>query len=50
MCSATVIEPTGDSDTPLEFTTGLLLGIQFDCLLQNLTDRNHVRIRVSLHI
>ncbi len=48
MATATIIEPTGDSDTPLKFTAGLLLGIPFDCELRDLTDVSNVRIRVSV--
>ena len=47
MATATIIEPTGESDTPLKFTAGLLLGIPFDCELKDLTDVTNIRIRVS---
>lgn len=46
MAKATIIEPTGDSDFPLKFTAGLLLGIPFDCELRDITDTSAIRIRV----
>ncbi len=47
MASATIIEPTGESDTALKFTAGLLLGIPLDAEINNLEDTSHVRIMVS---
>lgn len=46
MASATIIEPTGESDTALKFTAGLLLGIPLDAEIHNLEDTSHVRIMV----
>ena len=47
MTSATIIEPTGESDNPMKFTAGLLLGIDLDCEIQNLVDTANVRVRVK---
>lgn len=47
MARASIVEPTGDSDTPLKFTAGLLLGIPFDCELKDVTNLSSVRIRVK---
>lgn len=47
MASATIIEPTGESDTALKFTAGLLLGIPLDAEINNLEDTTHVRIMVN---
>jgi len=49
MASAAIIEPTGESDTPLKFTAGLILGIPIDCELHDLEDMRHVRIQVCFH-
>ena len=43
---ATIYEPTGESDTPLKFTAGLLLGVNFDAELENIEDLKNVRIKV----
>lgn len=47
MASATIVEPTGESDNALKFTAGLLLGIPIDAELHNLTDTSHVRIMIN---
>lgn len=47
MVTATIIEPTGESDTALKFTAGLLLGIPLDAEIHNLEDTSHVRIMVK---
>lgn len=46
MASAAIIEPTGESDTALKFTAGLLLGIPLDAEIYNLEDTSNVRIKV----
>lgn len=48
MSIATINEPTGKSDTPLKFTAGLLLGLSFDALIENVPDNKIVRIKVRL--
>lgn len=48
MTTATIMEPTGESDTPVKFTAGLLLGINFDAEIYNLEDVANVRIQVIL--
>jgi hypothetical protein len=47
MTSATIVEPTGESDTPVKFTAGLLLGITLDAEISNLSDVSNVRIQVK---
>lgn len=46
MTYATISEPTGKSDTPLKFTAGLILGVQFDAIIENVSDIKKVRIKV----
>lgn len=43
---ATIVEPAGGSDTPLELTSGLLLGIPLHCEINNLFSEDLIRIRV----
>ncbi|ODM99768.1 Integrator complex subunit 4 [Orchesella cincta] len=47
MASATIIEPTGESDNALKFTAGLLLGIPVDAEIHNLEDTSYVRIMIN---
>lgn len=49
MSSATINEPTGKSDTPFKFTAGLILGIHFDAIIQNISDIKLVRLKVLLN-
>jgi len=48
MTSATINEPTGKSDTPLKFTAGLILGLQFDAVIENVSDIRNIRIKVII--
>jgi hypothetical protein len=50
MTSATINEPTGKSDTPLKFTAGLILGLQFDAIIENVSDIKNIRIKVIIEI
>lgn len=36
--SATIIEPTGESDNPLRFTSGLVLALDIDATLEHVQD------------
>ena len=42
-----IYEPSGDSDNPLKFTAGLILGVPLDCEVSNITNMSALRIRVS---
>ncbi|GAB6020124.1 hypothetical protein CHUAL_002853 [Chamberlinius hualienensis] len=44
---ATIYEPTGESDTPLKFTSGLVLGVNLDAEIENVEDLKTVRIKVK---
>lgn len=47
MTWATINEPTGKSDAPLKFTAGLILGLPFDAIIENVVDIRHIRIKVK---
>uniref|UniRef100_UPI0037E8079B integrator complex subunit 4 n=1 Tax=Semicossyphus pulcher TaxID=241346 RepID=UPI0037E8079B len=45
--TATVIEPTGESDNPLRFTTGLVVALDIDATLEHVQDpQNTVKVQV----
>ncbi|XP_054152936.1 integrator complex subunit 4-like [Oppia nitens] len=46
MTTATIHEPSGKSDTPLKFTAGLILGLPFDAIIENISDIKYVRIKI----
>uniref|UniRef100_UPI00398E87D9 integrator complex subunit 4 isoform X1 n=1 Tax=Pristiophorus japonicus TaxID=55135 RepID=UPI00398E87D9 len=45
--SATIIEPTGESDNPLRFTSGLVVALDIDATLEHVQDpQNAVKVQV----
>uniref|UniRef100_A0A8C1GK89 Integrator complex subunit 4 n=1 Tax=Cyprinus carpio TaxID=7962 RepID=A0A8C1GK89_CYPCA len=45
--SATIIEPTGESDNPLKFTTGLVVALDIDATLEHVQDpQTSVKVQV----
>ncbi|XP_051254528.1 integrator complex subunit 4 [Dicentrarchus labrax] len=45
--TATIIEPTGESDNPLRFTTGLVVALDIDATLEHVQDpQNNVKVQV----
>ncbi|XP_040035663.1 integrator complex subunit 4 isoform X1 [Gasterosteus aculeatus] len=45
--TATIIEPTGESDNPLRFTTGLVVALDIDATLEHVQDpQNTVKVQV----
>ncbi|XP_028275121.1 integrator complex subunit 4 [Parambassis ranga] len=45
--TATIIEPTGESDNPLRFTTGLVLALDIDATLEHIQDpQNTIKVQV----
>ncbi|XP_070293680.1 integrator complex subunit 4 isoform X2 [Salvelinus sp. IW2-2015] len=45
--SATIIEPTGESDNPLHFTSGLVVALDIDATLEHVQDpHNTVKVQV----
>lgn len=48
--TATIIEPTGESDNPLRFTSGLVVALDIDATLEHVQDpQNMVRVQVGLN-
>uniref|UniRef100_A0A8C4QSU2 Integrator complex subunit 4 n=1 Tax=Eptatretus burgeri TaxID=7764 RepID=A0A8C4QSU2_EPTBU len=45
--SAEIIEPTGESDNPLKFTAGLVLGLDLDASIHHVSEP-HLRVRVQV--
>lgn len=46
--TAAIIEPTGESDNPLRFTSGLVLALDIDATLEHVQDpQNTVKVQVS---
>lgn len=45
---ATIIEPTGESDNPLRFTSGLVVALDVDATLEHVKDpHNTVKVQVG---
>lgn len=45
--SATIIEPAGESDNPLRFTSGLVVALDVDATLEHVQDpQNSVKVQV----
>ncbi|MBN3274591.1 INT4 protein, partial [Polyodon spathula] len=45
--TATIIEPTGESDNPLRFTSGLVVALDIDATLEHVQDpQNSVKVQV----
>lgn len=45
---ATIIEPTGESDNPLRFTSGLVVALDIDATLEHINDpHNTVKVQVG---
>ncbi|XP_059819622.1 integrator complex subunit 4 isoform X1 [Hypanus sabinus] len=46
--SATIIEPTGESDNPLRFTSGLVLAVDVDATLEHVQDpQSTIKVQVT---
>nr|XP_046244100.1 integrator complex subunit 4 [Scatophagus argus] len=47
LATATIIEPTGESDNPLRFTSGLVVALDIDATLEHVQDpQNTVKVQV----
>lgn len=47
--TANIIEPTGESDNPLKFTSGLVVALDIDATLEHVQDpQTTVKVQVSL--
>ncbi|KAL3280766.1 hypothetical protein HHI36_003998 [Cryptolaemus montrouzieri] len=47
MSSAEILEPTGQTDTSLKFTAGLIMSVPFEAELRHLLDPSRVRIKIK---
>ncbi|XP_045472488.1 integrator complex subunit 4 [Harmonia axyridis] len=47
MSSAEILEPTGQTDTSLKFTAGLIMSVPFEAELKHLLDPSRIRIKVK---
>lgn len=47
MSSATVIEPSGQTDTSLKFTAGLIMSVPFEAELRYLIDPSRIRLKIK---
>ncbi|MEQ2157857.1 Integrator complex subunit 4, partial [Goodea atripinnis] len=47
--TATIIEPTGESDNPLRFTSGLVVALDIDATLEHVQDpQDKVKVQVNI--
>ncbi|XP_050295660.1 integrator complex subunit 4 [Anthonomus grandis grandis] len=47
MSSATIIEPSGQTDTSLKFTAGLIMSVPIEAELKHLIDPSRVRLKIK---
>lgn len=47
MSTAVILEPTGQTDTTLKFTAGLVMSIPFEAELRNLSSPERLRLKVK---
>lgn len=47
MTSATILEPSGQTDSALKFTAGLIMAVPFEAELNYLVDPNRLRLKVK---
>lgn len=47
MCKATILQPSGENDSALKFTAGLIVSVPFEAELLSLKDRSALRIKVK---
>lgn len=47
MSSAMILEPSGQTDTSLKFTAGLIMSVPFEAELRYLIDPNQIRLKVK---
>lgn len=47
MSKAVIIEPTGQTDTALKFTAGLVMAVPLEAELTNLVDPSRLRLKVK---
>ncbi|KAH0998728.1 hypothetical protein HUJ04_005437 [Dendroctonus ponderosae] len=47
MSSANIIEPSGQGDTSLKFTAGLIMSVPFEAELTHLLDPSRIRLKIK---
>ncbi|KAF2893883.1 hypothetical protein ILUMI_12289 [Ignelater luminosus] len=47
MSSAAILEPSGQTDTTLKFTAGLIMAVPFEAELYNLSDPSRLRLKIK---
>ncbi|VEN55059.1 unnamed protein product [Callosobruchus maculatus] len=47
MSSATILEPSGQTDTSLKFTAGLIMSVPFEAELRHLIDPARIRLKIK---
>ncbi|XP_060518566.1 integrator complex subunit 4 [Cylas formicarius] len=47
MSSVTILEPSGQTDTSLKFTAGLIMSVPFEAELRYLIDPNRIRLKIK---
>lgn len=47
MSSATILEPSGQTDSTLKFTAGLIMSVPFEAELRNLESTSRLRLKVK---
>lgn len=47
MSSATILEPSGQTDSTLKFTAGLIMSVPFEAELKHLSNPSRLRLKVK---
>lgn len=47
MCTATILEPTGFTETPIKFIAGLVAAIPLEAEIMHIKDPSFLRVRVK---
>lgn len=47
MSSAVILEPSGQTDSTLKFTAGLVMAVPFEAELYNLSDPSRLRLKIK---
>lgn len=47
MSSAVILEPSGQTDTSLKFTAGLIMSVPFEAELYHLLDPSRIRLKIK---
>lgn len=47
MSSATILDPSGQTDSTLKFTAGLIMAVPFEAELNHLSDPSRLRLKIK---